>query len=230
MLAGQSRLGGLTHTSAFTHRICLTSLLDSLHPSFPVHTTAQVVLWHAPWAVASREAEAALEALAARQQQLVFVKCDLTASQVRSGRREGVRGGEGLGGAGRGQEGYGEGRWLGGSGWMQGVRDERSGVQGCLQSRDGSLRHNAKYPCALQHAHTHTQANEALATHGLKLVAPPAGRRADARPTLRPHAGFSSGEGGGGAAPKWPALSLHGPPALSPEALFAGPTAVADLR
>ncbi|KAG2438855.1 hypothetical protein HXX76_005395 [Chlamydomonas incerta] len=116
---------------------------------------AVVVLWHAPWAVASREAEAALEALAARQRQLVFVKCDLTASQ----------------------------------------------------------------------------ANEALATHGLKLVAPPAGRRADARPTLRAHPALAGSAGESpGAAPKWPALSLHGPPALSPEALFAGPSAVAELR
>ncbi len=45
--------------------------------------TRQVVLWHAPWAAASREAEAGLGALASRHPQVVFVRLDVTASQVR---------------------------------------------------------------------------------------------------------------------------------------------------
>ncbi|KAG2495666.1 hypothetical protein HYH03_006266 [Edaphochlamys debaryana] len=63
-------------------------------------------------------------------------------------------------------------------------------------------------------------ANEALAVGGARVVAAPASRKADARHTLRDGS-------------KWPALSLHLPPGargVQPDALFAGPTAVAELR
>ncbi|GIM03944.1 hypothetical protein Vretimale_8602, partial [Volvox reticuliferus] len=102
---------------------------------------AVVVLWHAPWAAASREAEAGLAALAVRHPQLVFVRLDVAASQ----------------------------------------------------------------------------ANEALAVSGCRLMALPASRRSDARPTLKDGS-------------KWPAFTLHRPPGLQHEAFFAGPTALAELR
>ncbi|EFJ42055.1 hypothetical protein VOLCADRAFT_97965 [Volvox carteri f. nagariensis] len=66
---------------------------------------------------------------------------------------------------------------------------------------------------------TASQANEALAVGGCRLMVLPSSRRSDARPTLRDGS-------------KWPALTLHVPPGsgLQYEAYFAGPSALADLR
>ncbi|GLI65239.1 hypothetical protein VaNZ11_008724, partial [Volvox africanus] len=64
---------------------------------------------------------------------------------------------------------------------------------------------------------TASQANEVLAISGCRLMALPASRRRDARPTLRCGA-------------KWPAVTLHRPPGLQHEAYFTGATALAELR
>ncbi len=157
-----------------------------------VGCSLQAVLWHAPWAVASREAEAALAGLAERQQDVVFAVVDVEASQVTAG--------QGLGGF----QATVVCKLLC-EGWHV--------TQHMTQMRGPACQGHPLTTRALQHA----QANQALSQSGVKLVAPQASKRADARPTLRDGS-------------KWPCLTLHAPPYLQPQATFAGPSALASLR